>query len=152
LIGTSDGMFCGLSAALLNASEGLPQPVFQRLLDAHDALGRIELSSLVTILSTDSDVRFKFQRFILKEPSTFLQLFINVLNENKEMYVISYSVGVKNTHTIYWNSKEKYVIDSDENSKSPFVYESENDIERIVTQLHANVICEQVLNVYKRIT
>ena len=38
---------------------------------------------------------------------------------------------------------------SDENSKSPFIYESENDIERIVTQLHANVICEQVLNVYK---
>ena len=57
-------MACSVVAlsALLNASEGLPQPVFQRLLDAHDALGRIELSSLVTILNTDSDVRFTFQR------------------------------------------------------------------------------------------
>ena len=148
MICKSDSIFCA-AAALYNASEGLPELIFQKLVKAHGDLGTVDLTSLVQIINTESEVVIKFTKVTIGESHTFSLLYRNFLSANKGIYVISYAVGVSNSHTIYWNSENKFIIDSDVKNEKPLVYENESDIDRIVQQLHANVIFERVLSVYK---
>jgi len=148
LICKTDGMYCG-AAALFNASGELSRTVFEKLLLAHDESGTVQLGSLVQILDQESNLKMKFVKVTLKGCRTFMSLFRNILNERKGLYVITYAVGIENSHTIYWNSVDSYIIDSDDSTLLPLLYENEKDIERIVTQLHANVITEYVISVYE---